>query len=110
MSKGSRFAYEVVVVNTGSTRPGAPAIAAQMSPFHFLRTFKAVYGMTPSVYLSRKRTAAAVRLIRELTWSLMDIAEHVGFGSRTTLFRRLRAHTGIPAGALRSMRETIRRD
>ncbi len=74
------------------------AAAAHMSSFHFLRTFRAVYGITPSVYLNRKRTKAAVRLIRESGWPLTEVAEHVGFGSRTTLYRQLRvARAGLLA-------------
>jgi len=45
---------------------------------------------------------AALRLIRTCEWSLNEIAEHVGFGSRTTLFRRLKAHTGATSNAFRS--------
>jgi AraC-like DNA-binding protein len=67
------------------------ARASHLSQFHFLRTFKALYGVTPSAYLSRKRTGAALRLISEAKWTLTEIAELVGFGSRTTLFRHLRA-------------------
>ena len=67
------------------------ARASHLSPFHFLRTFKALHGVTPSTYLSRKRTGTAVRLISEAKWTLTEIAELVGFGSRTTLFRHLRA-------------------
>jgi len=47
--------------------------------------------MTPSTYLNRKRTSAARRLIHESPWTLTQIAELVGFGSRTTLYRHLRA-------------------
>lgn len=67
------------------------ARASHLSPFHFLRIFKEVHGMTPSTYLNRKRTCAALRLIRESKWTLTQIAELVGFGSRTTLYRQLRA-------------------
>ncbi len=67
------------------------AAAANLSPFYFLRAFKAMYGMTPSMYLNRKRVSAATRLMRESTWNLTEIAEHVGFGCRTTLFRQLRS-------------------
>jgi AraC-like DNA-binding protein len=67
------------------------ARASHLSPFHFLRTFKAVYGMTPSSYLRAKRTSEARRLVQEARWTLTEIAELVGFGSRGTLFRHLRA-------------------
>jgi AraC-like DNA-binding protein len=72
------------------------AAAAHLSPYHFLRTFQAVHGVTPSAYLKRKRAAAAARLVRESGWTMAEIAEHVGFGSRTTLFRHLR---DVPATA-----------
>jgi len=67
------------------------ARASHLSPFHFLRTFREVHGITPSTYLNRKRTCAALRLIHESKWTLTQIAELVGFGSRTTLYRQLRA-------------------
>jgi AraC family transcriptional regulator len=78
------------------------ASAAHLSPFHFLRLFKAVYGVTPSVYLNRKRTLAAQRLIRQSAWTLIEIAEYVGFGSRTSLFRHLKAFGGVAPRELRA--------
>jgi AraC family transcriptional regulator len=67
------------------------ARASHLSPFHFLRAFKEVHGITPSTYLNRKRTCAALRLIRESKWTLTQVAELVGFGNRSTLYRQLRA-------------------
>jgi AraC family transcriptional regulator len=77
------------------------AAAAHLSPFHFLRLFKAVYGVTPSVYLNRKRTSAAQRLIGQSSMTMVDIADYVGFGSRTSLFRHLKAQHGAAPRELR---------
>ena len=70
------------------------ATAAHLSPFHFLRVFKSVYRISPSNYLNRKRTTAALRLLQESHWTLNAVADHVGFGSRTSLYRHLKAHYG----------------
>jgi AraC family transcriptional regulator len=80
------------------------AAAAHLSPFHFLRVFKTVYRISPSEYLSRKRSAAALRLLQQSNWSMNMIAEHVGFGSRTSMYRHLRAHYGVEPRELRSLR------
>ncbi len=78
------------------------AAAAHLSPFHFLRTFKSVYRLTPSIYLNRKRAAAALRLLQESDWTMTAIAEQVGFGSRTSLFRHLRAEYAVMPQQLRA--------
>ena len=78
--------------------------AAHLSPFHFLRLFKTVYRVSPSEYLSRKRSAAALRLLQQSNWNMNMIAEHVGFGSRTSMYRHLRAHYGVEPRELRSPR------
>jgi len=49
------------------------ARAARLSPFHFLRIFRAYQGMTPSAYLSEKRVGTALRLIAT-TQNTGDIA------------------------------------
>ncbi|MBS0387227.1 MAG: helix-turn-helix transcriptional regulator [Proteobacteria bacterium] len=77
------------------------AAAAHLSPFHFLRTFKSVYRLTPSHYLNRKRAAAALRLLQDSDWTMAAIAEQVGFGSRTSLFRHLRAEYSVVPQRLR---------
>ena len=79
----------------------AIAAAARMSRFHFLRTFKAVHGVTPSVYLNAKRTRVAMRLLATTSMSVTAIADEVGFGGRTTLFRHLKAAGHVDEGRRR---------
>lgn len=78
------------------------ALAAHLSPFHFLRIFKTVFGMTPSTLLNRKRTLEAQRLIRRSRRTMTEIAVDVGFGSRTSLFRHLKAFGGVAPSELRT--------
>jgi AraC-like DNA-binding protein len=66
-------------------------LAASLSRFHFLRSFKDIYGVTPSVYLNRDRAEVAARLLASTSLTHTAIAQRVGFGSRTTLYRQLRA-------------------
>jgi AraC-like DNA-binding protein len=96
-----RIGLAVTFIHTRFREPiGLEDIArsACLSPYHFLRIFKAVHGITPSTYLNRKRTAAALRLVRESDRTLAEVAELVGFGSRATLFRHLRAARHGPLG------------
>jgi AraC family transcriptional regulator len=81
------------------------ADAAHLSPFHFLRVFKSVHRISPSDYVNRKRAMVALRLLRESNWTMDAVAEHVGFGSRTSLYRHLKAHYGVEPRELRSARE-----
>ncbi len=81
---------------------GDIAAAAHLSPFHFLRTFKTIYRLTPGDYLNRKRAAAALRLLQESDWTMTMIAEQVGFGSRTSLFRHLRTRYALQPRRLRA--------
>jgi AraC-like DNA-binding protein len=67
------------------------AAAAQLSPYHCLRVFKAVKGCTPREFLARKRLQVAERLLRSTPLPLHEIATLAGFRSRSTLFRKLRA-------------------
>ena len=77
------------------------ARSACLSKFHFIRLFRAVHGVTPFVYLQRKRAEVARRLLQSTSFSLDKIAAQVGFDSRSTMFRQLRRLTGTNARALR---------
>ena len=61
---------------------------AGLSPFHFLRLFRDVLGVTPHQYLVRARLRRAARLLAEEDRSITDIALDVGL--RRPL--QLRAH------------------
>jgi AraC family transcriptional regulator len=70
---------------------GAAARVACLSPHHFLRSFKAAFGLTPHQYLTRARIERAKKLLRETHLSVKEICFSVGFeslGPFSSLFRR----------------------
>jgi len=52
---------------------------ASLSKFHFCRSFKSVFGMTPHQYALNKRLERSVELINEGKLMVTDIAYQVGF-------------------------------
>jgi AraC family transcriptional regulator len=68
---------------------------ARLSPYHFLRTFQSLTGVTPHQYLLRLRLQrAAVRLRTEPT-KVVDIALESGFGDISNFNRTFRAEFGV---------------
>jgi AraC family transcriptional regulator len=71
---------------------GAIADAVHMSPYHFLRVFRAVAGVTPHQYLVRTRLRRAAIALATSDEPVTDIAYAHGFGdlsSFVTTFRRV---------------------
>ncbi len=98
-------------INTWYMRPldiGSLARTASLSRYHFIRLFAAVHGVTPFAYLQRKRAAVATRLLLSTRWGQSRIAERVGFGTRSTMFRNLRRQTGEGCRAIRKSRAEAR--
>ena len=63
----------------------------QISPFHFIRQFEAVFGVTPHQYRIDARLEAAKRLLAAGQHSVTDVCMEVGFsslGSFSALFTR----------------------
>jgi AraC family transcriptional regulator len=58
-----------------------------LSPFHFLRLFAKVLGVTPHQYLVRSRLRRAARLLADDTRSITEIALDVGFGDLSNFVR-----------------------
>jgi AraC family transcriptional regulator len=81
----------------------ALAREARLSPYHFLRTFQSVAGVTPHQYILRLRLQrAAVRLGTEPT-KIVDIALECGFGDVSNFNRTFRAEFGVSPRAWRRL-------
>jgi AraC family transcriptional regulator len=78
------------------------AKVAYLSKYHFLRLFTLVHGVTPSAYLQRKRTQAALRLLQTTGLSVDEVASHVGFRTRTDLRRQTRRWIGATPSQVRA--------
>jgi AraC-like DNA-binding protein len=64
---------------------------AQLSPYHFIRVFEAVFGLTPHQFRIEERLARARYLLLEDNASETDVCMEVGFsslGSFSSLFAR----------------------
>jgi len=69
---------------------------AYMSPFHFSRSFKKVYGETPNEFLIKLRIEKAKKMLITENMSISEICERVGYisvGSFSSLFLR---QVGMP--------------
>ena len=70
------------------------AAVAYISPAHFIRTFRAVFGETPHRYLQRRRVERSMFLLRETDRSVTDVCFDVGFTSLGTFGRTFRRIVG----------------
>ena len=77
---------------------------ARLSPFHFLRTFRHVTGLTPHQFVLRMRLNRAALRLRRSAEAVTTIAYDCGFNDLSTFNRRFRRLMGIPPGAWRAQR------
>jgi AraC-like DNA-binding protein len=68
---------------------------AGVSPFHFLRLFSAVLGVTPHQYLVRARLRRAARLLAEDGRDVTEIAYDVGFNDLSNFVRTFHRAAGV---------------
>ncbi len=69
---------------------------AELSPFHFARSFKQATGLTPIQFLTQRRIDLAKRLLVESELPIVEIGLRAGFKNQshfTTLFRKITAMT-----------------
>jgi AraC family transcriptional regulator len=81
---------------------GALANEAAMSPYHFLRTFRQVTGMTPHQYVLRTRLHHAATALRKTTDPISVIAYRAGFKDLASFNRRFRRLIGASPSVYRA--------
>ena len=69
---------------------------AGYDPAYLCRAFKREYGISPMVYLSRRRVERAAVLLRTTHASLAEIRESCGFSDRTAMARAFTRVFGCP--------------
>ena len=81
-------AHEAIELESAASEAG-------LSPFHFLRIFAQVLGVTPHQYLVRSRLRHAARLLADGARSITDIAFDVGFGDLSNFVRTFHRAAGV---------------
>ena len=80
----------------------ALAREAGMSPYHFLRLFRELVGMTPHQYVLRTRLNRAALRLRRTDEPVAAIAYEAGFNDLSTFNRRFRRVMGASPSAYRA--------
>jgi AraC-like DNA-binding protein len=79
----------------------AVAAVANISPAHFSRCFRAVFGESPHRYLQRRRVERSMFLLRESDHTVTEICFDVGFSSLGTFSRTFQEIVGESPSAYR---------
>jgi AraC-like DNA-binding protein len=77
---------------------------AGLSPFHFLRIFESLTGVTPHQYVIRARLRHAATRLQTESDRILDVALDSGFGDVSNFNRTFRAEFGVSPRAFRSAR------
>jgi AraC-like DNA-binding protein len=82
---------------------------AGLSPFHFLRLFSSVLGVTPHQYLVRSRLRHAARLLTDDDIAVTDVAYDVGFGDLSNFVRTFHRAAGVSPTKFRQASKGMRK-
>lgn len=106
-----RVAEAVRLIELNAERPLSLTELADgtaTSPYHFLRIFRHVAGMTPYQFLLRTRLHRAAVRLRTSDDAISTIAFDAGFNDLSTFNRRFRREMGEAPGAYRAKRTGAR--
>ena len=84
-------------------RLGQLARQADLSPYHFLRTFRCLTGITPHQYVLRGRLREAASRLATGTKKVLDVALDCGFGDVSNFNRAFRCEFGVSPRAFRHL-------
>ncbi len=79
----------------GALGLGSLAREARLSPYHFLRTFERMTGITPHQYVRRARLRDAASRLAAEREKVLDIAFDCGFGDVSNFNRAFRSEFGV---------------
>jgi AraC-like DNA-binding protein len=82
---------------------------ADISPFHFLRLFSSVLGVTPHQYLVRSRLRHAARLLADDGRAITEVAYGVGFGDLSNFVRTFHRAAGVSPRKFRQASRGMRK-
>lgn len=94
----SRAVEAALRIDEGSSEPldlETVASEAGLSPYHFLRLFAGVLGVTPHQYLIRSRLRRAARLLADDSRPITEVAFDVGFGDLSNFVRTFHRAAGV---------------
>lgn len=77
------------------------AAIACLSKYHYLRTFKSIYGYTPQQMIAKLRYEKAISLLKDSTTPIMEIAPSLGFSELAAFTRFFTKHAGLSPKAFR---------
>ncbi len=80
---------------------------ANLSPYHFARTFRKVTGIPPGEFLTAVRLERAKQLLVRTDLSVAEVCFEVGYESVGTFATRFKDLVGLPPGRMRRLPEEL---
>ncbi|MEK6793520.1 MAG: helix-turn-helix transcriptional regulator [Spirochaetota bacterium] len=72
------------------------AAAAGLTESHFCNSFKRTFGVSPLQYLMRIKLYSAQQMLREGSYSVVEIARRLGFSDQATFSRAFKRYFRVP--------------